>query len=110
VLALAFAAFPNYVGFLLAGGGDADDAVAAEVADVTRTYAIDGMTCEACAGHLRETLAGLPGVAAAEVSYADGQARITFEPGAPGNDAAVLAALAAEGYRASATPAATDAR
>lgn len=100
---VAFAAFPNYVGVSLGGGGGGD-AVAAEVAGVTRTYAIDGMTCEGCVAHVREALGALPGVAAAVVSYPDRRARVTFEAGAPVDHAGVLAAVAGVGYRASATP------
>lgn len=98
----AFAAFPDYVGHLV-GGGEAENAVAATPAAVIRIYTVEGMTCAGCAGHTREALEQVPGVASVDVSYPDGTARVTFANAAAVDDARVAAAAASLGYRATAT-------
>ncbi|HHC73125.1 MAG TPA: mercury(II) reductase [Thiotrichales bacterium] len=57
---------------------------------------IDGMTCEACARHLRHSLESLPGVTAS-VSYPRGEAWIEAPPGTP--PARLLDAVREAGYR-----------
>ncbi len=102
VFVAAFAAFPTYVGVLL--GSRTGDAVAAPAEGVTRIYVIEGMTCVGCAEHLRDALRGVSGVAVVDVSYAERRATVTFGSGARVDDAVVLAAIAALGYRPTAQP------
>ena len=40
---------------------------------------VDGMTCTACAGHVKQALEGVPGVRAASVSFDDSQATVTAD-------------------------------
>src|ERR1700730_5745813 len=57
---------------------------------------ITGMTCAGCASHVEKALLGAPGVHMADVSYAEGTARVSgegaFDP------AALSAAVHAAGY------------
>lgn len=94
----AFALFPNYVGTLL---GTPSGAAAPTDAPHDLEFAVEGMTCEACAATLRSKLAGLSGVSAAEVLYATGRARLRFESRrARPTDEAIAEAVSATGYRA----------
>jgi copper chaperone CopZ len=95
---VALAAFPNYVGGLIGGADGPPPAVTASLS--TRTYAIDGMTCEGCASHVEKALADLEGVASAEVSYADKLARVYVTSGAEVSEAAVIGGVGTAGYRA----------
>jgi mercuric ion binding protein len=52
---------------------------AARGADRTVTLAVDGMTCTSCPYIVRTALQELPGVARAEVSYAEKTAVVTFD-------------------------------
>lgn len=93
---LAFALFPNYVG-LLVGGAEStprEDAAAVE----TITLRIGGMTCEACAVHVRSGLEGVAGVRRARVDY-DGS-RATVETDGRVNADDLVAAVEEAGYRA----------
>lgn len=47
----------------------------------TTTMKIEGMHCDGCAQRLQRVLEREPGVAAVEVSYADGQARVEHNEG-----------------------------
>jgi mercuric reductase len=68
------------------------------------------MTCEGCAAGVRAALEELPGVASAEVSYADRRARVRLRLGATLDDAAVRGAVATLGYDASPIPDASSPR
>ncbi|MBI4613738.1 MAG: copper ion binding protein [Planctomycetes bacterium] len=95
---LAFALFPNYVGYLL-GSGNPQALAAASVSGESQTYRIEGMTCEACAVTLREQLGKVPGVARAEVSFEQKTARVVFIEGEPRpSDEAIRAAIQQAGY------------
>ncbi|WP_367395188.1 mercury(II) reductase [Cupriavidus sp. Agwp_2] len=59
---------------------------------------ITGMTCDACAVHVKDALEKVPGVRSALVSYARGTAQIAAEPGTLPD--ALTAAVAGLGYRA----------
>lgn len=95
---LAFALFPNYVGYLL-GCGDSHAAAVATGEQANREFRIGGMTCEACAATLREQLSRVPGVARAEVSFDAKTARVFFvtPDGAPAGET-VLATIQQAGY------------
>jgi len=98
LMVVVFATFPNYVGMLYGDGGpEAAIAVAQAPTDVERTYAIEGMTCEGCAGHLRTVIGELPGVTSAQVSYVDRTATVVFADGHYDDDA-VSRAVAEIGY------------
>lgn len=106
VLVLAFSTFPDYFG-VLSDGRDSY-ALSAAPGGVTRTYAIEGMTCEGCSGLVRDALTKLPGVTAVDVLYSEKQARVHFARNANVNDGAVLRAVASLGYQGS--PPAVNAR
>lgn len=64
----------------------------------TTKLKITGMTCDACATHIKQALENVPGVHAVEVSYAKGGAMLETS-GITSHDA-LTAAVAALGYRA----------
>ncbi|MBI2931103.1 MAG: cation transporter [Planctomycetes bacterium] len=92
------ALFPNYVGLLLRRA----PAAAAETGGPTETVTlrIEGMTCEACAVHVENELASVPGVRGARVSYSDARATITVDAVNPPDRASLVAAVGKAGYRA----------
>jgi len=61
---------------------------------------VQGMTCEGCAANIRKAIEAVPGVAAADVSYADKRARVQLEQDADVSDATLLEAVAKAGYEA----------
>ncbi|GMV83932.1 MAG: hypothetical protein AMXMBFR7_51160 [Planctomycetota bacterium] len=72
---LAFAFFPNYVGYLIDGGDTLADK-SELVGQVRWTLAIEGMTCEGCAKGLQAAVSNLPGVSQATVSYERKEAEV----------------------------------
>ena len=52
----------------------------------TTTLEIDGMCCDGCATRLQPLLSKVPGVREVSVSFADGAARLTFNPQAVNED------------------------
>lgn len=98
VFVLALAAFPNYVGALLGGADDPPPAATASLS--SRTYTIEGMTCQGCAGPVKKALMGLDGVASAEVSYPEKLVRLYVTEQVAVTDAEVIAAVETLGYRA----------
>lgn len=103
-LTLGFALFPNYAGWLLRRGQTPTFVTAGNV--VTRTFRVEGMTCAACAAGLEAYLRSLPGVSAALVDYARGEARIDIVPGADAGSVieSVRQTAGARGYRAEPVP------
>ncbi len=61
---------------------------------------IDGMTCEACAAHVREALQGVEGVKEVEVRLTPGEACVVGDDGLSSD--ALVAAVERAGYRAEA--------
>jgi mercuric reductase len=61
---------------------------------------VGGMTCESCARHVEQTLRGVPGVLAAEVSYDERTATVSTGHGA--SSTALISAIACAGYSAKA--------
>ncbi len=59
---------------------------------------ITGMTCEACAAHVKKALENVPGVRSAEVSYAQGNAQVAVDAGTAPE--ALIAAVTQAGYGA----------
>lgn len=90
---LAFAFFPNYVGYLLGGS----DTLAARNDLDKVVVKIEGMTCEACAASIEKGLRDVPGVAAAEVSYEKGEAVVGIAKGTPAPREAILGAVSSAG-------------
>jgi len=58
---------------------------------------VSGMSCAACAGRVERSLAGVPGVASANVNLAAEQVAIGYDPGATG-PGALAAAIGKAGY------------
>lgn len=67
---------------------------------------ISGMTCDSCATHVRQALERVPGVHSAHVSYPEGTAELMLAPETPLT--ALVAAVAALGFRARVTDAKID--
>lgn len=61
---------------------------------------ISGMACGGCANTVRQALLALKGVAEAEVSHAEGLARIAFDPESLGPEE-LRSAIEAAGYQVS---------
>ncbi|MGD9693843.1 MAG: mercury(II) reductase [Lautropia sp.] len=59
---------------------------------------ITGMTCDSCAAHVKAALESVPGVQSADVSYAQGSARLALDSDTSPD--ALIAAVAGLGYRA----------
>lgn len=98
VLVVAFAFFPSYAGLLLAENSSA--ASKESVAGLpTVTLSIKGMSCEACAVHIKDSLAQVPGVRAASVSYAEKQAQVSIDPASPPSQQALTEAVEKAGYK-----------
>ncbi len=55
----------------------------------TVTIKIDGMHCDGCAERIKALLEGQPGVREASVSFADGLARVRYNPLALSEDGLV---------------------
>lgn len=93
---LAFAFFPNYVGYLFGSG----DTLAARDDLDKVAVAIEGMTCEACAVNIEDSLRKVPGVVATEVNYQRHEALIGVAKDAQPPREAILAAIDGAGnYR-----------
>ncbi len=66
----------------------------------TETLDVQGMSCEACVGHVTRALQGLDGVRSALVSLAENQAVVTYDP-AKVQAPQMVEAIVEEGYEAS---------
>lgn len=66
----------------------------------TETLDVQGMSCGACVGHVTRALQALDGVQSAQVSLADEQAVVTYDP-AKVQAAQMVEAVVEEGYEAS---------
>jgi copper chaperone CopZ len=98
VLAVAFLFFPNYMKFLLSGGGS--DAPAANNALVrTTTFSVEGITCEGCAALVEKAVKDVPGVLSVKVDYDRKRVVVTSEACCPAPVEAVVQALERAGYR-----------
>ena len=65
----------------------------------TRTYAVEGMTCDHCVLSVREEVTEIGGVTAVDVELASGRLTVT---GRQVSDASVRAAVAEAGYEVAA--------
>jgi copper chaperone CopZ len=66
---------------------------------VTATYKVGGMSCDACASNIQTSVGAIEGVVSAEVSYKDGKAEVTYDPGKVKPEA-IEAAVQRMGYTA----------
>jgi len=83
---------------------DAPRAASTELANTTTVVIpVEGMACVACAARVKQSLAGIDGVADVEVNLADRNARVRFDPTRLGPEG-LVAAINELGYRAG-TPA-----
>ena len=64
----------------------------------TRSFTVEGMTCDHCVASVREELAQVPGVIAVDVELSSGRLTVTGEPI---EDAAIREAVAEAGYEVS---------
>lgn len=55
----------------------------------TYAYAVRGMACPNCAGHLKEVLEDVPGVRSAEVDFASSRAIVRVDPANPATSLAI---------------------
>ncbi len=65
----------------------------------TKMFAVQGMVCDACAGHVTRALTALGGVESVNVDLAKAEATVTFDPATVGF-AQMQAAVEDEGYEA----------
>lgn len=105
---ITFAAFPQYVGVLLAEPDEVHASVATSEpptastdvpapAKLDRTYSLAGMTCEGCSVHAKKALESVSGVASATVDYSTKSATLVLNSDVP--DQAFSEPLAEYGYR-----------
>lgn len=107
VLVVAFLLFPRYAGVVARTLYGDSPAIANALSDgsvTVRRYAIEGMTCEACAVTLQAELSTIDGVVSAEVDYATKSAWVRTADSAI--DSEVSEAARRHGYKA--TPVASD--
>ena len=93
VLAAVLATFPSWSARLFAGGRPAVPAGAQVLA-----FKVSGMDCEACVPEIERVLGKVPGVLSASVDFSAARARVVSDGKADAH--AVIAAVAAAGYRA----------
>jgi len=67
---------------------------------LTETLDVHGMSCGACVGHVTRALQALDGVQSAQVSLADKQAVVTYDP-AKVQASQMVESIVEEGYEAS---------
>ncbi|MDB5370267.1 MAG: copper-translocating P-type ATPase [Roseomonas sp.] len=67
-----------------------------DLAETTRDIGITGMTCASCSGRVERALLAVPGVLAAGVNLANGQAHLRLLPGV--EDTTLMAAIEKAGY------------
>jgi len=94
---LAFAFFPNYVGFVLGVGESTSKSP--RTTQVKWVLAIEGMTCQGCAAHLQSELRKMSGISEAEVDYEQGTAVVVAAPDVTGSE--LKQAVEAAGYSVS---------
>jgi copper chaperone CopZ len=76
-----------------------DNARAEDVNSETRTFAIEGMTCDNCVRTIVKILRGIDGVKSFEVSRKDARANVSFDA-TKTNIAAIHEAMQRGGYKA----------
>lgn len=92
-LAAALASFPTWSARALGGGHQAAPAGAQVL-----TLKVSGMDCAACAAGIKRSVETVPGVLSADIDFSAGQATVVSDGKA--DPQAVIAAVAAAGYKA----------
>ena len=64
----------------------------------TATFKVEGMNCDHCANTIKTVVEKQPGVQMATVSFAEGQARILYDPQTIGEDR-LVAVVQEPGFR-----------
>lgn len=108
LLVIGFGAFPYYAeGLVRSNPTTVPVRSATPPADpiATATLPITGMTCAGCTPTVKQSLARIPGVQRAEVSFAPPQARVTYDPKQV-NHQMLTEAIRQAGYETPAEPAA----
>ena len=65
------------------------------------TFRVEGMHCDGCASTIKTLIERQPGLQMATVSFADGQARILYDPNAI-DEPRLVAAIEKPGFRVAA--------
>ncbi len=99
IVVIATAAFPKYVGYLLPEDEPAQIVIPANHV-ATASVGIEGMTCEACAIHVKNALVKVPGVLDVVVSYPNSNATLRFDDTSPPAMDALASAVESAGYTA----------
>lgn len=76
---LLLISFPNYAHLFYPKNKNADVSEIGRTNFVNVEFKIEGMTCQACAEHVKYELNQLPGILKSEASYENGNARVEFE-------------------------------
>lgn len=98
---LALAVFPIYARYFVPQSATTSSA---SINGTALDLNIQGMTCEACAAGLQESLRRVPGVLAAEVNYKDKSARLIVKPDeSTSAKESALSTITAAGYQATAS-------
>ncbi len=97
VVVIATAAFPMYAGYLIPEDEPAQIVIPVNHV-ATASVGIEGMTCEACAIHVKNALVNVPGILDVSVSYANRSATISFDDADRPESDAVAIAVANAGY------------
>ena len=90
---LAFAFFPNYLGFFLGGG----EALASSQKFNNVALEVKGMTCEACAVSIEKRLRDVPDVEAPDVGFEKGEAGVCLAKGPAVPREEILKAISSAG-------------
>lgn len=98
VVVIATAAFPKYAGYLIPQDEPAQITIPANQV-ATASLGIAGMSCEACAVHLKNALVKVPGVLDVSVSYADSNATISFDDTMPPSVTDLASAVTGAGFK-----------
>ncbi len=97
IAAVAFTAFPNYVGHLAGGESGADASQPAGTLTLV-IMPIEGMNCGGCAALVETSLRKIPGVARVDVSYPESRARVNLDRNVIRTDAPLVEAVEALGF------------
>jgi copper chaperone CopZ/NADH:ubiquinone oxidoreductase subunit 3 (subunit A) len=101
VIAIAFLFFPNYMRFFLSNRGSGEPATNNLLVRTT-PFSVEGMTCKGCAALVEKAIKDVPGVLSVQVDYEWKRAVVTSEACCPAPTEAVINAVQAAGYRATA--------
>jgi len=103
IFVIASASFPKYVGLLIPTDQPMEP-IGSTDQIATGSITIQGMTCEACAIPLKNSLSKVEGVLDLSVSYETSQATIQFDKATPPSMAELNKAIQGTGYEATIDP------